>query len=334
VEHGRNSHPRAHVGDLKPIGIIGGVRMTKPEVSLPLFASRDGAGTAALCVSAAGVLALLFVVVDGQAPGHGIVIVPGADGFKNGAALPSWLNESYIVWRRSASGKDKVVFDVWCEMFAKFARSYNPEMAKTLSMDGAKVHSSPKDLLILLWSNVHVIAEPSQMARSGQALENSSAFGRYQLKVQSRIRETSFERRDDGRPFSTPELIRSIAGAAHEAHRVSALSTAFRGAVFWPLDPNAVSREGLSKRADAPIGSVDLELLTRQLLPFVREDIECPRVVNGTLSTAGRGIVLTAFDVLTALKGVAAAKKARKAAKEAVKRAREAKSEEKKGFCC
>jgi len=56
---------------------------------------------------------------------------------------------------------DKAVFNVWCEMFAKFARSYYPEEAKILSLDGAKVHLSPMGLLVLLRSNVHVIAEPS-----------------------------------------------------------------------------------------------------------------------------------------------------------------------------
>jgi len=53
-------------------------------------------------------------------------------------------------------------------------------------------------------------------------------------------------------------------------------------------------------------------------------------VVNGTLSTAGRGTVLTAPEVLAALEGEAAAKMAITAANEAGKRACEAKAEEKK----
>jgi len=124
---------------------------------------RHGAGacTAAFCVSAAGVVAPHFVVVDGQAPGHGIVTVTGPACFKQDAALASWLNDGAIVWRRSPPGMDKAVFNVWCEMFAKFARSYYPEEAKILSLDGAKVLFSPMGLLVLLRSNVHVIAEPS-----------------------------------------------------------------------------------------------------------------------------------------------------------------------------
>ena len=124
--------------------------------------------------------------------------------------------------------------------------------------------------------------------------------------------------------------MRSIAGGASEALTESALRTAFRRVGMWPLDPSAVSREELTKGADAPVASVDLELLTRRLLPSVRKDIKCPRVVNGTLSTAGRRTVLTAPEVLAALEGEAAAKMSRRAAKESGKHAREAKVEEKK----
>jgi len=132
------------------IGIVDGVHMTKPEVILLPFSSGADACTAAFCVSAAGVATPHFVVVDGQAPGHGIVTVTGPDRFKKDAALASWLNDGTIVWRRSPPGMDKALFDVWCETFAKFARSCYPEEAKILSLDGAKVHLSPKGLLVLL----------------------------------------------------------------------------------------------------------------------------------------------------------------------------------------
>jgi len=322
-------HPRSSAISSR-MGIVGGVGMSKPEVILPPFSSGAGACTAAFCVSAAGVVAPHFVVVDGQAPGHGIVTVTGPDGFKKDAALASWLNDGAIVWRRSPPGMEKAVFDVWCEMFSKFSRSYYPEEAKILSLDGAKVHLSPKGLLVLLRSNVNFIAEPSRMSHILQALDNSSAFGRYQPKVRSRVREISFECRDAARSFKTPELMRSIAGAASEALIESALRTAFRRVGIWPLGPSAVSREELSEEAEAPVASVDLELLTRRLPPSVRRDIKCPRVVNGTLSTAGRGTALTAPEVLDALEGEAAAKMARRAAKEAGKRDREAKAAEKK----
>jgi len=56
----------------------------------------------------------------------------------------------------------------------------------------------------------------------------------------------------------------------------------------------------------------------------------CARIVNGTLSIAGRRTVMTAPEILAALEGEAAAKAAARKAKKAGKRAREAKAEEKK----
>jgi len=99
---------------------------------------------------------------------------------------------------------------------------------------------------------------------------------------------------------------------------------------MWPLDPTVVTVEELRKGADAPVTSVDLEKLTRRLILSVRKDMTCARVINGTLSTAGRGTVLTAPEILAALEGEAAAKAAAREAKEAGKRARETKAEERK----
>jgi len=103
------------------------------------------------------------------------------------------------------------------------------------------VHRSPADLPTLLRANMHVIAEPSKMSHILQALDNSSAFGRYQPKVRSRVRETALEGRDAGRQFNTPELLRCISAAASDALREEALRTAFQRIGMGPLDPKMVS---------------------------------------------------------------------------------------------
>jgi len=103
--------------------VVGEVGMTKPEVLLPPFASGAGAGTAAFCVSAAGVVAPYFIVVDGRVAGHGVFTETSPEGIKEEKALASFLNDAAVVCRRSPPGFDKVVFDVWPEHFAAFARS-------------------------------------------------------------------------------------------------------------------------------------------------------------------------------------------------------------------
>jgi len=104
---------------------------------------------------------------------------------------------------------------------------------------------------------------------------------------------------------------------------VDALTTAFRRVGMWPLDPTVVSAAELSKGADAPAQDVDLAKLTHRLIPRVRKDMSRPAVVNGTLSTAVRGTVLTAPDNMAALDETAAAMVAAKALKQANKRARD-----------
>jgi len=105
-----------------------------------------------------------FVVVDGQVPGHAFVTVTQLDGSTRDEALAAYLNDGAILWRRSPPGFTKAVFNVWAEHSAELARSYYPEEANILSLDGAKVHLSPTGLLTLLCANVHVIAEPSKMS--------------------------------------------------------------------------------------------------------------------------------------------------------------------------
>jgi len=148
--------------------------------------------------------------------------------------------------------------------------------------------------------------------------------------VRSRVREATLECSDAKRQFNTSELILCISAAASEALTEEALRTVFRRVGMWPLDPTVVSDEELSKGADAPVAGTDLELLMRRLISVVRKDMSCPRVVNGTLSTAGRGTVLTADEVIAAISEGAAAREASKLARSHAKRAREAKAKEKK----
>ena len=174
-------------------GTLGGVGMVKPEDILPAFASGAGACTAAFCVSAAGVVATHFIIVDGQTPGHAYVSETKADGSRTEQALSSYLSDGAVVWRRSPPGFYKAVFDVWASTFAKFARSYFPDEDKLLSLDDAKAHLSTMGLLTFLKARVRVVAEPSKMSHVLQALDSPSAFGRYQPRVRRRVREISLE---------------------------------------------------------------------------------------------------------------------------------------------
>ena len=82
------THSRARKPAMAGRGdIIGGVGLTKPEIILPPYASGAGACTVAFCVSEAGVVELHFVVVDGQARGHGYVSVTQPDGATRDVAL-------------------------------------------------------------------------------------------------------------------------------------------------------------------------------------------------------------------------------------------------------
>ena len=152
----------------------------------------------------------LLIVVDGKATEHGVVTETSPEGIKKETALSSFFSDAPVVWSRSPPGFDKVVFDVWAEHFAAFARSYYPQEDKLLSLDGAKIHLFPAGLLTLMRANVHVIAQPSQMSHILQALDNKSAFGRYQPKLRSRVRDIATECREAGRQFNTPALMRCI----------------------------------------------------------------------------------------------------------------------------
>jgi len=152
----------------------------------------------------------LLIFVDGKVAEHGVVTETSPEGIKKETALSSFFIDAPVVWSRSPPGFDKVVFDVWAEHFAAFARSYYPQEDEHLCLDGAKIHLSPAGFLTLMRANVHVIAEPSQMSNILQALDNKSAFGRYQPKLRSQVHEITTECREAGRQFNTPELMRCI----------------------------------------------------------------------------------------------------------------------------
>ncbi|KAK1864492.1 hypothetical protein I4F81_007038 [Pyropia yezoensis] len=83
------------------------------------------------------------------------------------------------------------------------------------------------------------------------------------------------------------------------------------------------------KGADGPAPDVDLALLAARLVPVVRKDMAQPVVTNGTLSTAGTAVVLTAPQVIQALQDLEQDKLDMDEAKEAGKRAREQRASDK-----
>lgn len=209
-------------------------------------------------------------------------------------------------------------------------RSIYPTEAKTLVLDGAKVHLSPTGWLTLLQANVHVGAEPSKMSHIVQELDNPSAFGRYQLKVRYRVRALALEVQAAGRAFTTIELMRSISEAASEALTVEGVSSAFRLVGMFPLNPGVISWEWLSKGADAPVApDMDIKRLTARMIPGARKDMARPALVNGTMSTAGRATVLTAPEILAEIASLEVAKDEKRAEAEASKRARDERAVEK-----
>lgn len=291
---------------------------------MPHFASGAGACTAAFTVSAAGMVAPHFVVVEGANPGHAFVRVSGPDGASRVVPLASLLNDSAVVWRRTPHVSEKNVFDVYAEQIATFMKAYYPEEEKLLAADGAKVHLSPGGLLTFLRAIVQVIAEPSKMSHDLQALDIPSAFGRYQPKVRSRVRQLALECRSRGRAFTTIDVGKCIGLAASDTLSVDALVSSFRRVGMWPLDATAVRWEDMCKGADVPLApDVDISRLVSRLAPVARKDIARPVVQNGTLSTAGCATVLTAPQVIAALHGMDAVKEEKRLGAEASERARE-----------
>lgn len=120
-----------------------------------------------------------------------------------------------------------------------------------------------------------------------------------------------------------------VRAAALEAFTERTLASAFQRVGLWPLDPSRVSQEMLKKGADEPAPDVDLALLAARLVPVVRKDMAQPVVTNGTLSTAGTAVVLTAPQVIQALQDLEKGKLDKAEAKESGKRAREQRAPDK-----
>jgi len=121
-----------------------------------------------------------------------------------------------------------------------------------------------------------------------------------------------------------------IGRAASDSLTTDALVSAFRQVGMWPLDPSVIKNSELRKGAATIVPDVGLERLTSRLISTVRKDMSQPVLVNGTLSTAGRGTVLTAPEILAAMESAAPGKEAVNEAKAAKKRARELTAGDKK----
>lgn len=268
--------------------------LRNPELVMLDFVSGAGACTAAFTVSAAGMEAPHIVVVKPATPGHTLVRVTRPDGTVQTVPLAKFLNGAAMARRRTPPGSEKSVFDVYVEHMAAFIRAYYSKEAKLLAIDGSKVHLLLGGLLTLLKKNAHVIAEPSKRSHIWQSLDTPSAFGRYQPKVRSRVRELAIECHAQGRAFTTIKLVKAIGRAASDALTVDALKSAFRRVSMWPLDSTVVRWEDMCKGADAPRApDVVIPLLIWRLAFVARRDMVHPVVQNGTLSISGRATVLT-----------------------------------------
>jgi len=282
---------------------------------MAMIGSGAAACTAAFAISPAGMVAPHFQVVGGSASGHAYVQVTN-DGKERKVALASRLNDSAVVIRRDPSGFDRGVFDVWAQQFASFAKSYYPEENKLLALDGAKVHLSAFGLLVLAWAKVHFIAEPSKLSHVIQALDNKSAYGSFQPAIRRQVCSRFGECVGLGCSFTVLELMDCIKKAADHAFSPSDLPAAFANVGMWPLDPKKVYSEEVNKGAGRTAKDVDLQLLADRAVPAMRKDLKQPTIIQGTLSTAGRPVNLTAPDVISALEKLKEHKRVKAAAEE------------------
>jgi len=279
--------------------ILGGRGMRKPEVTIPSIGSGAAACIAAVTVFAGGLLAPLFLVVEGEAKGHAFAKIT-VDGKRTSVPLAARLNDAAMVAGRTPAGFYKGIFDVWCAHFAALAIAYYPGESKLLSLDEAKVHLSATGLLNLMRANVHVVAEPSKLSHLLQPLDNKHVFGRLQPSVRGAVRgRTRCVVR--GAAFTCVDMVECVKVAVDNAFTPISLVSAFSAVSMWPLDPTKVPAEELSKGADRVVLDVNLELLVSRRTPVVRKDLSCPTVVQGALSTEKRATVLTAPEVLEGL---------------------------------
>jgi len=302
--------------------IIGGAGISNPEMVLPKIGSGASTCTSVFMVSASGMVAPHFVVVEGSVSRHAFVRRQVEGQPAQVIPLASRLGDGATVRRRSPLGLDLHMFDVYCEHLAAFAHNFFPNEKKLLSIDGAKVHFSARGLLTLVRARFNVVVEPSAMSHLLQALDSPAAFGRFQPSLRFAVRTRSNACVRLGEAFGPVKLMDCIAEASSASLTVRALSSAFQRVGMWPLNPRAISMEALSKGAQVPVVDVDLEALVSRLIPIVSKELKRVMVSNGTLSTAGRATVLTSDEVIGALLDMDAAKDKAKSEKEKAKNVR------------
>ena len=149
--------------------------------------------------------------------------------------------------------------------------------------------------------------------------------------MRRRARETSVARGDGARPFNTADVTSFTGRAASGSLSTDALVSAFRQERMRPLNPSVITKSQRWKGADVVVAEVEHERLTSRVIPSVHKDMSQPVLVNGALSTAARGTVVTTPQILAAMVNAAAEKEAVKEAKAAKKLDRELTTEEKKG---
>lgn len=126
---------------------IGPVGLETFTVGIPEFSSAARACTSAFTVSAAGLVALHFVVAEGASPVHAFMRITGRHKVRQNVHQERNITEAAVVCRRCPQGFYRGVFDVCAEHIATFTRSYHADEGKSLAIDWAKLHLSPGGLL-------------------------------------------------------------------------------------------------------------------------------------------------------------------------------------------
>ena len=98
------------------------------------------------------------------------------------------------------------------------------------------------------------------------------------------------------------DTVECVKIAAENAFTPAALLSAISAVGMWSLDPVMGPAQELSKREDRVVLDVNLEFSVSRLTQVVRKHLSYPNILQGTLSTAEKAAVLTAPEVLAALK--------------------------------
>lgn len=301
---------------------IGPVGMSKPKLVTPSIGAAASGCTLAATMSLGGVLAPMIVVVEGPTDEHAYVTVT-KEGRTRHVPLASRLNENAMVVRHKPAGFDRPMFAKLAAHLSEFMKGVFPEEPKLLALDGAKVHFSVDGLMTLLRAGVTAIAEPSKLSHVIQALETRSLFGRFQPAVCRAIRVRADVFLTAKVRFSVVDLMDCINQAADESFTPASMASAFELVGMWLLSSSKVCLETLNNGVAKPSESFNLPFLKASLVPVVRKQMSVPVETNGTLSTAGRTVVLTAPKVLEALKKLDAERAERIDAQEKAQKVRE-----------